>query len=255
MPIPPAMHTNSYIIGTDEAVIVDIGSDSMDALNDILSYMRERLGKIRLRSILITHSHHDHSLGAERLASLTGAEVLIHTEEYDRMPDVPQRRALTGEEVLTVGGLHMRAVHTPGHSPGHLCWLLEEEELLFTGDLIVGEGTVVIAPPAGDMRAYLASLEKLKGMELKALCPGHGPVIQSPQEKIQEYIDHRLMRERQVLDGLSQGLTTIAELVERIYVDVPLYLHEFAAMSVRAHLIKLENEGRVASNGESFILR
>lgn len=255
--VPPAQHTNSYIVGKKDPVIIDVGSDTAEALDMIITYLRSAYGggHIRLSGILLTHTHSDHAVGAERLSAMTGAEILVHTEEYENLVDAPARRALTDGEIVRAGDFSLRAIHTPGHSSGHICWYLESEKLLFAGDHIAGEGTVVIAPPEGDMAAYLASLDRLLRLDLTALCPGHGPVIAAPYEKIKEYIDHRLMRERQVLEGLSQGITLIEDLVEAIYTDVPVALHGFAAMSVKAHLIKLEREKKVVVKGEEYSLR
>jgi glyoxylase-like metal-dependent hydrolase (beta-lactamase superfamily II) len=144
----------------------------------------------------------------------------------------------------------LRAVHTPGHASNHLCFLLEQERMLFSGDHIMDGSTVVISPPDGDMADYLASLERLRSLRprLRAIAPAHGHLIEDPQAKITEYVEHRLQREAQVLDDLAgRGTATVAELVADIYTDVPEALHPMAARSVWAHLRKLADEGRAHS--------
>lgn len=140
----------------------------------------------------------------------------------------------------------MRALHTPGHASNHLCWLLEEERLLFSGDHIMEGSTVVIAPPDGDMTAYLTQLERLRGLDLRAIAPGHGRLITDPAAKIDEYLTHRRGREEQVAAALVQAGRGqgVDELVARIYTGVPEALHPVARYSVWAHLRKLGDEGR-----------
>src|ERR687898_421866 len=150
--------------------------------------------------------------------------------------------------VIEATEFHLTALHTPGHASNHLCYLLNEERTLFTGDHIMQGSTVVISPPDGDMAAYLASLERLKHIRprLRAIAPGHGHLITNPLAVIEEYIEHRLARERQIVDALAaRGTATVTELVEDIYVDVPTELHRWARFSVWAHLRKLADEGRV----------
>jgi hydroxyacylglutathione hydrolase len=142
----------------------------------------------------------------------------------------------------------LAAVHTPGHASNHLCYLLQEERLLFSGDHIMQGSTVVIAPPDGDMAAYLSSLERLKGMRLRAIAPAHGHLIEDPLAIINEYISHRLEREQQVLDALAAGDRTIPSVVDRLYPGLIDELVPRARQSVHAHLRKLAAEGRVKTD-------
>jgi glyoxylase-like metal-dependent hydrolase (beta-lactamase superfamily II) len=153
-------------------------------------------------------------------------------------------------DVLNVAGLALNVIHTPGHSPGHVCFYLREEKALFTGDHVVGAGTTAIGPPKGDMALYIDSLRKLLKYDTELLCPGHGPVVRVPARKIQELIDHRLDREEQVLGLLRDGKETVEELVKEIYPELPERLINAAKGQAKAHLVKLENEGRVASRTE-----
>ena len=139
----------------------------------------------------------------------------------------------------------LTVVHTPGHSIGHCCFLLESKGVLFTGDHILGAGTSIIVPPEGDMAAYMDSLDRLLSYPAAVICPGHGPVVWEARQKILEYAAHRRQREEAIVTAVQEGIVTIEALVTRIYTDVPVFLHGLAGFSVEAHLIKLEQEGRI----------
>jgi glyoxylase-like metal-dependent hydrolase (beta-lactamase superfamily II) len=232
--------TNTYLVGVDEIAVIDPGPADPAHLEAIAG-----CGGDRIRWILLTHTHEDHAPGAANLARRTGAKILAYVDE---LPDGSKvDRVLRDGDDVEATEYHLRALHTPGHASDHLCFLLPEERTLFTGDHIMEGSTVVIAPPDGDMGQYLESLYRLKQIRprLKAIAPGHGHVITEPGAVIDSYIDHRLAREQQVLDALSEtGSSTIGELVEQIYVGVPPELHSWAALSVWAHLRKLASEGR-----------
>ena len=209
-------------------------------------------GGDRIRWILLTHTHEDHSPGAVGLKKLTGAEILAFGPGEGK-GKVRLDGTLGDGAVIEATEFHLTALHTPGHASNHLCYLLNEERTLFTGDHIMQGSTVVIGPPDGDMAAYFASLEKLKTIRprLKAIAPGHGHLIENPMATIDEYIEHRRAREKQVLDDLrARGTATIAELVEDIYADVAPELHPVAQRSVWAHLRKLADDGE--AKGDRF---
>ena len=172
----------------------------------------------------------------------------------DGRPLRPERLLDDGDELAVPGG-RLRVLHTPGHESGHCCFYEPERRWLFTGDTILSTGTTVIAPPDGDMRAYLASLERLAALDLAVIFPGHGPPVMQPYEKIAEYVAHRRMREGQIVDAVGAGLSRIADIVARLYADVPAILHGMAALTVRAHLDKLVAEGRVVEDDGRFSLR
>jgi len=234
--------TNTYLVGIDEVAVIDPGPDDAGHIEAIVgASMRERV-----RWILVTHHHHDHSAGVARLKRETGAEIVAFGPPKSAETGwAPDRRAKDGEVIEgTEWGLEV--LHTPGHASDHLCFFLEEERVLFTGDTVLSGSTTVINPPDGDMAAYLQSLERLRTRRLSRLCPGHGDVLDEPKAILAEYVEHRLERENQILEALAAGPNRISDLVAKIYVDVPEALHDMAGRSVLAHLQKLKSEGRVS---------
>jgi glyoxylase-like metal-dependent hydrolase (beta-lactamase superfamily II) len=235
--------TNTYLVGVDEIVVVDPGPDDATHLDAIAG-----CGGDAIRWIVCTHTHPDHSPGAAGLKARTGAEVLA----FDARDGLEIDRSFADGDGIEATEFRLSAIHTPGHASNHLCFQLEEERLLFSGDHIMGESTVVINPPDGDMAAYLASLERLRALRppLRAIAPAHGHLIERPNAKIDEYLTHRRAREAQVIDALrtagSEGAGTEA-LVAAIYTDVPEILHPVARRSVWAHLRKLGDEGDASS--------
>jgi glyoxylase-like metal-dependent hydrolase (beta-lactamase superfamily II) len=235
--------TNTYLVGQDEIAVIDPGPDDADHLDAIAA-----AGSGRIRWILCTHTHGDHSPGAAGLKERTGAEVLAFA---DRDGLVCDRHLVDGD---TIEGTEftLRVIHTPGHAANHICFLLERDRLLFSGDHIMDGSTVVITPLDGDMGEYLASLERLQAWSpaLRAIAPAHGHVIDDPAAKLDDYITHRLEREAQVLAALqgfgADGADT-AQLVEAIYTDVPEFLWPVARFSVWAHLRKLDDEGTASA--------
>jgi glyoxylase-like metal-dependent hydrolase (beta-lactamase superfamily II) len=242
--------TNTYLVGIDEIAVIDPGPGDAAHLDAIAG-----CGGDRIRWILLTHTHEDHSPGAVGLKKRTGAEILAFGPGEGR-GKVKLDGTLSDGAVIEATEFHLTALHTPGHASNHLCYLLNEERTLFTGDHIMQGSTVVIGPPDGDMAAYLASLERLKTIRprLKAIAPGHGHLIDDPLSTVEQYIQHRLAREQQVLDALRRrGTGTIAQIVEDVYTDVAAELHPVAQRTVWAHLRKLADEGMVKgdrSDGE-----
>jgi glyoxylase-like metal-dependent hydrolase (beta-lactamase superfamily II) len=238
--------TNTYLVGIDEIAVIDPGPGADAHLDAIAG-----CGGDRIRWILLTHTHEDHAPGAVGLKKRTGAEILAFGPGEGRHK-VRLDGTLADGAVIEATEFHLTALHTPGHASNHLCFLLNEERTLFTGDHIMQGSTVVISPPDGDMATYLASLERLKTLRprLKAIAPGHGHVIDDPLATVDATIQHRLAREAQVLELLrSRGTATITELVEEIYTDVAAELHPVARRTVWAHLRKLGDDGLVKGDG------
>jgi glyoxylase-like metal-dependent hydrolase (beta-lactamase superfamily II) len=231
--------TNTYVVGIDEIVVIDPGPADDAHLDAIAG-----CGGDRIRWIAVTHTHPDHSPGVAGLVERTGAEVLA----FDARDGLDVDRTLADGDTIEATEFRLVAVHTPGHASNHLCYLLHEERLLFSGDHIMQGSTVVISPPDGDMATYLRSLERLRTIKprLRAIAPGHGHLIDDPYGKIDEYVEHRRDREQQVLTAVrAAGKATPSDLVETIYVDIADELKPVAACSVWAHLRKLADEGAV----------
>ncbi|PZR58304.1 MAG: MBL fold metallo-hydrolase [Candidatus Meridianibacter frigidus] len=246
-PNPSAMTlqgTNSYLIdgGNGEGICIDPGPAIESHIRALASAAEG--SKFRIRAILLTHGHPDHAPAAAALRERTAASVYAHHRSA-----VPHDLELDDGEGVQVGDRSIRALDAPGHTFDHLVFFEERERALFTGDVIVGEGTVVIAPPGGAMRPYQATLERLARTfdNASIIYGGHGPPVTDPAAKIREYIEHRRQRERELLDALSAGPRTIPELVARIYAQTQPLLWPAGARQILAYLIALENESRVRS--------
>jgi glyoxylase-like metal-dependent hydrolase (beta-lactamase superfamily II) len=245
--------TNTIVVGeeTTGALVIDPAVDDSAYLEQVIAAGEARGG---IRRILITHGHPDHCGGAAALRTRLGVPVLAFSRAGMALAD----EELEDGARLAAGDDTLRAIYTPGHRFDHLCFLLERAGILFAGDLLAGVGTVVIAPPEGDMGAYLTSLRRLQSLELRHIVPAHGPIILDPARKLAEYIEHRLLREQQVITALGQFPrgATVGDLVPYVYADVSPSLHTLAAQSLTAHLLKLEQEGRVHRHDrERWLLR
>ena len=234
--------TNTYLVGARELAMIDPGPDlpqHVDAL--------ERICAGRLRWILVTHTHRDHSPAAHTLAERTGAELIGNVIPNDGLQDesFSGARALAQDDVLRTDEFTIRALLTPGHVSNHICYLIEEDGLLMTGDHIMGGSTVVIVPPHGNMQHYIESLRRMLNYEVQFLAPGHGDLIGNPRGEIEHLIAHRLKREAKVVEALQKlGTVSIETLTPVVYDDVDPVMHSWAAMSLHAHLLKLRDDGR-----------
>ena len=233
--------TNTFLVADEAAgavVVIDPGPDIPDHLRRIADEVGRRGAA---RAILVTHGHPDHAEGAAALRDLLGVPVYAWSREGVPAMDT----ALADDEIVLVGARRLRALYTPGHRFDHLCFLLEDSEALFAGDLIAGKGTVAIIPPEGDLVDYMASLERLRALNPRLILPAHGPLLGDPGLVLDYYINHRMERELQIVLAVATGHQTVGELVRVIYTDVNPDLHPVAAHSVLAHLYKLEREGWV----------
>ena len=283
---PPAFYTgpqapNVFLV-TDggEGALIDSGFGDEQSLRARLDYLSER-PDVKVRYIILTHHHFDHTSGAQRLRQATGAQVVMHPQEerflLDWQGDAPQDLDVPPDQqaiveqmqrfrqqaaeavpdlpasegaVLGVGGLSLELLHTPGHTLGSICVHIRAERALFTGDTALGLGTVAISPPPhGDMALYLQSLERLKTLDTAVMLPGHGRPVEDVARKLQELIDHRHEREEQVLRLLAEGKTTPRAMLGAIYPELDRRILPMALRQLEAHLAKLQDEGRVEPAG------
>lgn len=243
--------TNTWLIGRNGVAVIDPGPDIAGHIEAIVE-----AAPAPIRWILATHTHPDHSPGVASLRQRTDAEVLgmpAPAGEHQDGTFLPDR-VLADGEVLDTGEFRLQAIHTPGHASNHLCYLLGEPRVILTGDHIIDGSTVVIDPPDGDMQAYIASLDKVRGLQADALLPGHGDRIADPDTVIGRLVAHRLRREASVLDAVRDhpGLDSHA-LVPVVYAELPATLYRWAERSLLAHLLKLSAEGRVRSDGNRWL--
>lgn len=241
--------TNTYLVGNNAVAVIDPGVDKAKHLDAV---MQAAPGKIRW--VLVTHTHPDHSPGAATLARETGAQVLGHhirlqgKRDKNFAPDA----YLDDGDTVACDEFTLRALHTPGHAADHLCYLLEQENTLIAGDQVMDGATVVIAPPDGDMAAYLESLRRLQTLGIDTLAPAHGDLLSPANAVLQAIIDHRLEREAAILQALRDAgeAQTALQLVKVVYTDVPSLLYPLAARSVTAHLHKLVADGEAVATDD-----
>ena len=245
--------TNTYLVGTRTLALIDPGPEDPDHLAAIL----KAIGGRPISHVLITHTHRDHTDGMPALLAATGARTVGFGRrapnrgtrrtspsggefvDQDFVPDIP----LADDGRIEGDGWAFAAVHTPGHARGHLCFYDEEMGFLLTSDNVVGAGTVVIAPPEGDMTDYLNSLERMKNLpDLRHLCGSHGAAVFDARNKIEEYIAHRLEREKQILEAIETGAKSAEEIARIVYQNLNPPLFPLAVKSVEAHLAKIEKD-------------
>jgi len=252
--------TGTYVIGEGEVAVIDPGPDLAEHVDALLA----GLAGERITHILITHTHRDHSPAAAAVKAATGAPTfgfgphaggrrgesgVEEGGDWDFVPDV----AVRDGDRIRGKGWHFEAVHTPGHTSNHLCFALPDAGILFSGDHVMGWSTSVIAPPDGDMAAYMASLDKLLARDDVVYWPTHGPAITEPKTHVGAFIAHRREREAGILDCLAAGLARPEDIVDRLYVGLAPGLRHAAARSVLAHLIDLIGRGLVAADGPATL--
>jgi glyoxylase-like metal-dependent hydrolase (beta-lactamase superfamily II) len=255
--------TGVYIVGGRDVAVIDPGPD--DAAH--VDALKRALTGRNVTHILVTHTHSDHSPAAKPLKEWSGAKTYafgphgsgkledgVRVEEGGDMQFVPDVRVKDGE-IIEGNGFTFECVFTPGHTSNHMCYALKEENALFTGDHIMGWSTTVVTPPDGDMAQYMASVKKLMARDDATLYPTHGAPVTDPKPFLAAYLEHRLDRERQIVACIEDGLSTIPEMVARMYADVDKRLHPAASRSVLAHLIQLEGENRVVNDGGRYRLK
>ena len=242
--------TNTYLVGKEEITVIDPGPAMPEHIENIAKACGDDI-----KQILVTHTHPDHSPGAKLLHQRTAAPVMgmyaLHKQTQDKT--FKANKVLEdGDEIREIE-YTLKAIHTPGHASNHLCYLLEEEKMIFTGDHIMEGSTVVIGPPDGNMKQYIESLEKLKQFDISMIAPGHGNLMKDPKSVVDWIVSHRMFREKKVVDALTEfSKANLDQLVEKVYDDVDERLHGIARASLLAHLNKLIEENKAVSKGEEF---
>jgi glyoxylase-like metal-dependent hydrolase (beta-lactamase superfamily II)/8-oxo-dGTP pyrophosphatase MutT (NUDIX family) len=256
---PPATHTNCYLIYTSkEILIIDPGSPYEDEQQELAASIGSLISEgRRVCEIVLTHMHPDHIGGVNALRMYSGEQFTVAAHRLTAQPlaDVIRvDRYVEDDELITLDGvpeISLRAMHTPGHARGHLCFYEARTGTLISGDNVVGLGSVLIDPPEGNMHNYLRSLKRMRALpNLSVIFGGHGPAMANPYAKIDEYISHRLEREQNILEAVRQGASTSKAIVARVYTDVSPKAHAMAERAVLAHLEKLEADGLISQDFE-----
>ena len=250
--------TGTYIIGKENLAIIDPGPIDQNHFDAIIKSTKGQT----ITHILLTHNHNDHSPLAKKIKEETGAKIYfknlsndIQTEDqfeegYDK--DIEGDIELSDGDIIETNEWTVEAIHTPGHTSNHICYSLTEEDVLFSGDHVMGWSTTVIVPPDGDMNDYINSLKKLLKRSENNFYPTHGPIIERPKELVTKYIEHRAEREKQITEAIKLGNKKIPDMVKIIYKDVDISLHPAAAMSTLAHLIRMKENNEIAVSGNNL---
>jgi len=257
--LPPATHTNAFLVGTGQAVLVEPATPYQDEQDVMVDWVDSaRAQGVEPIAILATHHHPDHVGGAIALCDRLGLPLWGHAKTAERLSGIVglDRLLEDGERIELRGPTKttLTAIHTPGHAPGHLCFVDEASGIMIAGDMVASVGTIIVEPTDGDMILYLESLRRMASLEPVALLPAHGDLIADPQAILSFYIAHRLMREGKVLKALEAHGEAARpnDLVAHAYDDTPEALWPLALRSLEAHLIKLEREGRITREGERW---
>lgn len=258
-PAPASGITNTYlIVGTGGAIWVDTGWDREGQAQARIDYWH-KVGSPQLKGIVVTHRHPPHWGNAPAIQKVTGAPIISTAAEKEaieeRMAGAKVGKVVQDGETLRLGNITIEFVHAPGHTYGSLAVFMREARALFTGDNVMGSGTSVVNPGEGEIALFLQTMEKFMRYDPAVLYPGQGPVITNPQAKLQELIRHRREREEQIVDLLKQGPKSVHDLFRIIYSGLDEGLSHLARNQIRSHLMKLENEARVSTDGPVYRLK
>jgi len=257
--LPPATRTNCFALGTRDLIIVEPAPSDPAEQRSFASWVHDLAARgMKPLAIVCTHHHADHAGGSSWAARALGLPMWAHAATADRLPDVTFARRLSdGDRIELDGPVRQvwRVLHTPGHAPGHVCLHEERSDVIVLGDMIASEGTILIAPGDGDMAEYLAQLRRLEALGARLGLPAHGEPVDDVSRHLRRTYDHRLMRERKVIEAVegsgARGMST-QELLERAYDDTPMLLWSLAKLSLEAHLGKLVREARVDARGDRW---
>lgn len=249
--LPPATHTNTWIVGDGDLTVIDPASPWEDEQERLLELLLERMDAgERVERLVLTHHHHDHVSGAVRLqADLAEhgvqAPILAHPVTAELLRDeVPVDGTLHGEATVTWGGRRLHLMHTPGHAAGHLVFHDLDAGWMIAGDMVAGIGTILLHPDEGDLQHYLDSLAAMKAAAPRVLLPSHGPDLTRPTALLDMYVAHRHMRTQQIGDALARhGDLTAAEIVPHVYAELETKYHRIAALQIRTHLAWMADHG------------
>ncbi|MBL8955421.1 MAG: MBL fold metallo-hydrolase [Myxococcaceae bacterium] len=254
--LPPAAHTNCYVVGNSDLLIVDPGSPDDEETDRLLSFVRELMTDgYKPRAVVLTHHHGDHVGGAARVMKELNLPLWCHAVTAERLPELNAARLLNDNELIPLGGIDLIVHHTPGHARGHICLEHKASHAMIVGDMVAGVGTIVIDPPEGDMGEYLRQLQRLKDLGARTLYPAHGPPLPDGPAKLDEYLNHRAWREGKVVAALTEELQSLEQLVPKAYDDVQSFVLPLAERNTVAILDKLIAEGRARRDGEKYGVR
>ncbi len=253
--LPPATHTNCYVVGGDEVVIVDPGTDDADELDLLFAGLDALIAQgTRPKAVVLTHHHRDHVGGVAAVCERYGVPAWAHRQTALRVDGVEIARELADGDEIDLGADTLTCLHTPGHAPGHLCLQHPKTDSVIAGDLVASKGTIVIDPPDGHVGRYLDSLQRILDLDARTLFPAHGWAITDPDKVLGYYIAHRREREQAVLEALRRAdqHVTPLDLVPEVYDDVPQHVWPLAARSLLAHLVHLVERDLAETDGERF---
>jgi len=258
--LPPATHTNSYALGERDVLLVEPATPYEDEAREWLAWARglQTQGR-RLVAIFATHHHADHITGSTLFETELGLPLWAHTATSGLLGGRRIDRTFDGGESISLDGptpTSWDVLHTPGHASDHLCLHERSRRILVIGDMVASVGTILVPPGDGDMAEYLRQLRRLEGLSANVALPAHGDPIEEPSKLLRAYCAHRLMRESWILKALgASGGGTLDELVPLAYADTPPEIHPIARLSLEAHLIKCVSDGKVARDGDRYLLR
>lgn len=238
--------TNTYLMGLGKRVLLlDTGVGVPEYIELLRDALRTEFSVDAPTEIVVTHAHPDHLGGIPSIFDSFG-KIPVHKMPHTKLDGSLAFNELRDGDEIRTDGVTLRAIESPGHAPDHLCFWLDEERAIFTGDVVLGAGTSIIPSVGGDMGLYLQTLERLQRLEPQRLYPGHGPLVEPAAPKLESYLHHRKEREIQIIAAIQSGATSIEAMVRRIYTDTPVVLHAAAGQSVLSHLSKLEKEARAS---------